>query len=225
MHERLTEVATLTSKARSRGPQLARGAQMSNALMARAAVQRSAVKYGPLVHGCGSSMSAEIYGPADPDILLGSNVGNTRPPWWPTLANGADAATIAFFSQRVVQGHLLNQELGGSGGDMKNLTPITRSTNSTHYAAMEKLIKDRVKNHDEAVQYKVTPDYNKTIPPADFGPNLPVTAVPLLANMAGEIEVEFTSWRSNGHGGYVKSIDVPGQRIKNEGTHLSGTFT
>lgn len=41
----------------------------------------------------------------------------------------------------MVQGHLLNEKLGGPGSDMRNLTPFAKSTNSQHHAYVEKKAK------------------------------------------------------------------------------------
>ena len=57
-----------------------------------------------------------------------------------------------------VLGHLLNHNLGGTGKDMKNLTPLTRSANGTHHSLVEHNIKSSVEKGN-AVEYSVIPKY------------------------------------------------------------------
>ncbi|MBS0029995.1 eCIS core domain-containing protein [Chitinophaga sp. 22321] len=59
-----------------------------------------------------------------------------------------------------VLGHLLNHNLGGTGLDMKNLTPLTRSANGTHHSLVEHNIKTSV-TKGNAVEYSVTPKYER----------------------------------------------------------------
>jgi hypothetical protein len=60
-----------------------------------------------------------------------------------------------------ILGHLLNQNLGGTGTDPTNLTPLTREANSAH----ERIAEARVKTAVEAgniVEYKVTAIYGRS---------------------------------------------------------------
>lgn len=61
--------------------------------------------------------------------------------------------------RRYVQGHLLNRRIGGPGDNLRNLTPLTNSANTTHYARVEKTIKALAKNED--VDYEVKVNYPK----------------------------------------------------------------
>jgi hypothetical protein len=59
-----------------------------------------------------------------------------------------------------VLGHLLNHNLGGTGKDMKNLTPLTGSANGIHHSLVESNIKAAVKKKS-VVGYTVTPIYDR----------------------------------------------------------------
>ncbi len=58
-----------------------------------------------------------------------------------------------------VLGHLLNHNLGGTGLEMKNLTPLTRSANGTHHSLVESNIKTAVEKGN-SVEYKITAKYS-----------------------------------------------------------------
>ncbi len=82
----------------------------------------------------------------------------------PSVSHHASYATI---NQRrnqggsyYILGHLLNHNLGGTGKDWKNLTPLTRDANSAH----ERIAESRVKNAVDAgniVHYKVEAVYGR----------------------------------------------------------------
>lgn len=55
-------------------------------------------------------------------------------------------------------GHLLNHNLGGSGNDFRNLTPLTRKGNKDHNADIEETVKKDLAD-DKVINYKVTPIY------------------------------------------------------------------
>jgi hypothetical protein len=124
---------------------------------------KHAVTFGPLVNDCGSSMSAWLY----PDDDIKGSVPSVRPAWW--LAMAADAGTDkAWVSNNIVQGHLLNHNLGGPGNDMRNLTPFAKSTNSQHHSYVEKMAK-AIKARGNIAEYKVKVDYSSAPSAADFG--------------------------------------------------------
>jgi hypothetical protein len=61
-----------------------------------------------------------------------------------------------------VLGHLLNHNLGGTGRDWANLTPLTREANSEH----ERVVESRVKNAVDAgnvVEYVVRAEYGRSV--------------------------------------------------------------
>jgi hypothetical protein len=105
-----------------------------------------------------------------------------RPPWW--AAMNADPGTdAAWVSNNVVQGHLLNEHLGGPGSDMRNLTPFAKSTNSQHHAYVEKAAK-AIKARQNIMHYTVTVDYTSAPPAAWFGGNI---AAAYLAKFPAQI--------------------------------------
>ena len=59
-----------------------------------------------------------------------------------------------------VLGHLLNHNLGGTGRDWKNLTPLTREANRAHEHIAEARVKNAV-NAGNIVKYKVRAEYGR----------------------------------------------------------------
>lgn len=147
--------------------------------------QHHAVYFGPLVNGCGSAMDAWLY---EDDNTPGSTP-SVRPPWWQQMMN--DPATDhGWVSRNVVQGHLLNEHLGGPGNDMRNLTPFAKSTNSQHHANVEKAAKSLKSGTNQQgvgniVRYTVKVDSSKSPPAAWFANKIPAT---YLANFAAGIK-------------------------------------
>ena len=203
-----------------RRPAAGASVQLRAAGSGAAVVQRFGyINYGGLTHGSGTEVHVGILGKNDPDLGQGSSP-SVRPAWWPTSGDAAD-----YFSTYVVQGHLLNEHLGGPGTTMANLTPITKSTNSTHFRKVEDDVKQAVANNHQ-VEYRVRADYSSHPPISDFGSNIPLAAQNDIANylpyMAGEIAADYTLYdqkTSKEVGG------LPGELlIKNEGAHLKGPF-
>ncbi|HEY9262012.1 eCIS core domain-containing protein [Chitinophaga sp.] len=62
-----------------------------------------------------------------------------------------------------ILGHLLNQQVGGSGDDYRNLTPLTGKANATHRDMVEQNVKKAVES-GLMVDYLVKPTYNLTTP-------------------------------------------------------------
>ena len=65
------------------------------------------------------------------------------------------------------RGHLLNQDLGGPGGDARNITPITASANALHYHHAEQFVKKLVLkatlvHYEVRVNYPASP---RAVPP------------------------------------------------------------
>jgi hypothetical protein len=130
---------------------------------------RSDVAFGSLVNGCGSSVTAWRY---PNDDVTGSSP-SVRPSWWAAMM--ADPGTDgAWVSNNVVQGHLLNEHLGGPGSDMRNLTPFAKSTNSQHHAYVEKKAK-AIFARGNVVRYQVTVNYGSSPQAAWFGNKIPAT--------------------------------------------------
>ena len=59
-----------------------------------------------------------------------------------------------------ILGHLLNHNIGGSGNDFRNLTPLTRKGNKDHNVQIEETAKADL-NAGKVINYTVTPDYGK----------------------------------------------------------------
>jgi hypothetical protein len=60
-----------------------------------------------------------------------------------------------------VLGHLLNDNLHGTGNTFDNLTPITGSANGLHETQVENAIKMGIDN-DRIFEYKVKPEYTRS---------------------------------------------------------------
>ncbi|MCU4182793.1 hypothetical protein K6U06_00330 [Acidiferrimicrobium sp. IK] len=73
---------------------------------------------------------------------------SVKPSWWPT--------GDPWWTKYMVQGHLLNDNLGGPGNDLRNLAPISKTANSEHLHQVEKLAKSTVIQDAGAVTYSVT---------------------------------------------------------------------
>jgi hypothetical protein len=150
-------IADLDAKKKQAGP----GQLQSNDTLGNA--RDHAVRFGGLVNGCGSEMEAWLY--PDDDVVGSSPT--VRPSWW--AAMNADPGTdAAWVSRYVVQGHLLNEHLGGPGSDMRNLTPFAKSTNSQHHSYVEKAAK-AIKTRKNIMRYTVKVDYSSSPPATWFG--------------------------------------------------------
>ncbi|KUJ70870.1 hypothetical protein ACZ90_00720 [Streptomyces albus subsp. albus] len=113
----------------------------------------TSVTYGPVNgDGVATNMNAILH----PGSLGKGSRPTVKPPWWPT-GNGA---TAKWFAQFMVQGHLLNHNIGGPGNTMANLTPLTKAANSAHHSNVEKLVKNEVLTNGNIVAYNVWADYS-----------------------------------------------------------------
>lgn len=117
------------------------------------------VTFGSLnADGCGTSMEAIILDPSD---IPQGGPPSVRPPWWPSPSS-------TWWSNNLVQGHLLNHNIGGPGDDMRNLAPITKTANSDHLRNVEKAIKSAVTTNAAKMYYKVDVDYSSAPTLADI---------------------------------------------------------
>jgi hypothetical protein len=80
-------------------------------------------------------------------------------------------------------GHLLNNNVGGSGNDWHNLTPLSPSGNSLHHTRAERDIKSIVLGGGW-VYYQVIPRYN-------VHSSLPAGAHPAERNFATSLDIEW----------------------------------
>ena len=110
-------------------------------------VPPSVITYGGLgPDHRGTEMNAEI--------LSTENLKGTRPTDSPKIWTNANRRKKLY-----VQGHLLNQRLGGPGRAY-NLTPISRSANAAHERVAESAVKDLV-SAGAVLRYKVVAKYGK----------------------------------------------------------------
>ncbi len=126
----------------------------------------SVIKYGSIgPEGRGTEMTAEVLSRNHPK---GSSVADNPPIW--------TALTPRMYHPKgpYIQGHLLNNNLGGEGRRF-NLSPITNSANQVHLNSIEQTIKDMVNPPDSkvVVRYVVRAVY----PDEDGGSKHPITPV------------------------------------------------
>jgi len=110
--------------------------------------------YGGLVNGFGSSMDVK---PLTKMGVPGSGVGITSPGWEDLNLRKHSPGGSFFY----VRGHLLNNNVHGSGSTWQNLTPINRDTNAQHVSAVESKVKEAVEK-DLILHYNVTVQYAMT---------------------------------------------------------------
>lgn len=127
------------------------GGALAGGTPGQLAIQRKINYGGTNGDDVGTWMQAEI----DPNNIQMGSKPSVRPSWWP----GCTGPGVAWITKYMVQGHLLNEHLGGPGNTMDNLTPITKSCNSQHHAKVEKAVKNLAKNR--LLRYHVTADYSK----------------------------------------------------------------
>ncbi len=110
----------------------------------------------------GKSMIAD---PLSPDHPAGSSP-SAAPPIWAEVNQRRNDKRL------YVLGHLLNQQLGGPGDNVENLTPITFSANATHQARVESALKTKVNTERKMVHYEVSVSYpgSRQPVPASFVP-------------------------------------------------------
>ncbi len=159
------------------------------------AIQRLVVQYGGTNYNdVGTTMQAEI----DPKVPEMGSKPSVRPNWWPGCTTPAGQT---WMSRYMVQGHLLNEQVGGPGNTMDNLTPITKSTNSQHHAKVEKAVKQLAKSN--LVRYHVTADYSRhptgaelTGDPTAIGINNDLNAN-VAPKLAYQLDAEYTAYDYN----------------------------
>jgi len=105
--------------------------------------------YGPPVNGFGSSVQIAQLTSGHGDGSSPSIEGGD----WEALRRRQSGAATYY-----VRGHLLNEQLGGPGGEWSNLTPITRSANALMSARFETPVKNAVAA-GRKVHFQVTAHY------------------------------------------------------------------
>jgi hypothetical protein len=112
--------------------------------------------FGPLVHGFGSSVRV--------DRLTRKHVPGSGP-----SVEGGDWDFLRLRFKEgdyyYVRGHLLNDNIGGSGKTWSNLTPLTQAANNKDGGSMlngfETAVKERVAKKDAKVHFRVTANYGR----------------------------------------------------------------
>nr|WP_238431390.1 DUF4157 domain-containing protein [Streptomyces cavernae] len=120
----------------------------------RAYVGQPYVQYGSLDPGAGAGtyMKAELH----PGQIPRGSSPRVKPSWWPR----GSGATARWFSTYMVQGHLLNDNVGGPGDTLYNLTPLTKTGNGNHHSMAEYNVKKEIANGN-IVEYEVWAIYGK----------------------------------------------------------------
>ncbi|MFF0754232.1 DUF4157 domain-containing protein [Streptomyces sp. NPDC004267] len=161
-------------------------------------------------HGSGTSMQANLVAGQVPNDGSGVNP-NTRPPWWRELQNvnrpNYDPNTAQWFSDNMVQGHLLNHRIGGPGNTMENLTPFTKTANSFHYQSAENTVINVALRRGNSVQYTVTPDYSQHPTGASMG---------APAGVAADIDANFAQHLAKTTNADVQVYDANGNWMYGE---------
>lgn len=174
------------------------------------AIQRLVVNYGGVNQDdVGTTMQAEI----DPMAPVMGSKPSTRPSWWPGCTT---AAGKAWMKNYMVQGHLLNEHLGGPGNTMDNLTPITKSANSEHHAKVEKKVKALAQT--DLVRYHVTADYTRHPTGADLTgiPGRNVVNNDLDANVAPKLAYQLYAEYNAYNRNTGRQTKTDGWEINNE---------
>lgn len=123
------------------------------------AASQSHITYGPLTgRGFGSYMLAD---PLTRNGPAGSSPSVTNPTWEALLARRQNGGGRSSY---YVRGHLLNDQVHGTGADWKNLTPLTQRTNNHSKLGHEKKVEKEVKTRTargEVLCYQVIPKYGR----------------------------------------------------------------
>ncbi|PVX46021.1 hypothetical protein C8C85_1833 [Flavobacterium sp. 103] len=107
--------------------------------------------FGSLQNGFGTSMEVKnLHKTTKPPTGSVPGVTNAG---YETLKKKRNGSSTYY-----ILGHLLNHNLGGSGNDFRNLTPLTRKGNKDHNADIEETVKKDLAD-DKVINYKVTPIY------------------------------------------------------------------
>ncbi|MFC8506836.1 DUF4157 domain-containing protein [Streptomyces sp. NPDC057411] len=140
-----------------------------------------------LWHGSGTRMEASLHHGQMPQ----GQAPEVKPAWWPDATNyqnrpNGDPDTARWFQNYMVQGHLLNHHLGGTGRSMENLTPLTKSANGNHHNASEFNLKRELSQPGMQAHYTVTPDYSQRVSGTELGAP-PGVALDIDTNFADKI--------------------------------------
>lgn len=130
------------------------GPLFSSVLEDCATEQNGKLVFGSLTGPYGTSMEASFL--SNKNAPHGSRPSVNHPRY--DLINQRKRGAGAYY----IKGHLLNERLGGTGANWKNLTPLTRRANSEHERIAEARVKTAV-NAGNMVYYKVEAQYGRTL--------------------------------------------------------------
>jgi hypothetical protein len=137
--------------------------------------------YGPLADGFGTSVRVERLAQPCP----GGSSPSIEGPDWLTLKRRYTGEGTTY-----IRGHLLNDHLGGPGNTWTNLTPLSRSANSSMSARFEEPVKTKVLTDKRAVHFVVTANYGRTHPLSSWVSDLDQSENPDDRVIADIIRVE-----------------------------------
>jgi hypothetical protein len=187
-------------------------------------IQRYKWTYGALQDESGTEVKTDLIAPNDTG---GGSGVSAWPSWWPS---GAAETANDFLRENFVQGHLLNQKLGGPGDNRRNLTPLTRSANSQMSASIENVAKSYLSSGD-AIKYWVTADYSYHPNAKDVGAGHlkgteKTNLQDALDKMPGEVGSQITAYEYDmTSGDWEEAAKQPDDvYVKNEGAALKGSF-
>ncbi|WP_264566214.1 DNA/RNA non-specific endonuclease [Flavobacterium sp. N3904] len=145
--------------------------------------------FGSLQNGFGTSMEVKnLHKTTKPPTGSVPGVTNAG---YETLKKKRNGSSTYY-----ILGHLLNHNLGGSGNDFRNLTPLTRKGNKDHNVDIEETVKKDLAD-DKVINYTVTPEYNGNFV-KNQPPNLSAKRKKIIEmeeKTPSIIKYEFSSWK------------------------------
>lgn len=122
-----------------------------------------------------------------------------------------------------ILGHLLNHNLGGSGNDFRNLTPLTRKGNKDHNVDIEETVKEDL-NAGKVINYTVEPVYTKNTlknKPADNKiPKYQKEVIEMEEKTPKSVKYTYKVWDIDDEAGAITKSDS----FKNELDYNHGTY-
>jgi hypothetical protein len=178
-------------------------ADLARQIMGGGAGASTAPQYGGLVGGMGQSVSVARLTPVHPSGSEPSVGGG----WWTALTRRRHGGSTYY-----IMGHLINHHLGGPGNTWANLTPLTRSTNSSMSSSFEEHAKRRVHDDHVPVDFQVTATFGRSPRTAEQA-ELRSSGNPDDAVVADIIQAEqFVPLSINGHANDLTE-GAPGSKV------------
>ncbi|MFE6765318.1 DUF4157 domain-containing protein [Streptomyces sp. NPDC057689] len=151
------------------------------------------------VNGTAGKVGIKMEGELFAGALGTGEAPQVQPAWWPP--SGTPIGD--WFKNYMVQGHLLNHNLGGSGKHLENLTPLVRQANSQHHAKVEKKLKAAILQQGHTARYHVTADFSTHPTSADMkmtpgSPEAIAFDTIYRFGLPGKISAEYTLYDAKG---------------------------